>query len=123
MKRLTKAEEEIMLILWDIGEGFVNDILKKIAAPKPAYNTVSTIVRILERKEFVGYRSFGKSHQYYPIVDKKAYTGQYLKFIIKDYFQGSFKEMVSFLAKEDNLSISELDELTKQIQDIKTKKK
>lgn len=111
MKELTKAEEQIMQILWNLEEGFVNDIIYKMDEPKPAYNTVSTIVRILERKGFVAHKAYGKTHQYFPLLSKKDYTKSFLKSFMGSYFGNSFKEMVSFFAKEDKMSISEIEEL------------
>lgn len=113
MKELTKAEEEIMHILWKIGKGFIGDILEKLPAPKPAYNTVSTIVRILERKGFVKYVPYGKSHQYYPAVNKKDYTRSFMKRLVTNYFGNSYKEMVSFFAQEKNLSLEEMEDIRK----------
>ncbi len=115
MKELTKAEEQIMQILWDLDEGFVNDLIDRMPEPKPAYNTVSTIVRILERKGFVGHKAFGKSHQYYPLIAKKAYTRSYLKNFVGSYFGNSFQELVSFFAKTDNLSISDLETMMDEV--------
>lgn|SRR5210317_588906 len=111
MKELTKAEEELMHILWRIEKGFVNDILGKIPDPKPAYNTVSTIVRILEKKGFVGHTAYGKSHEYYPLVSKKEYTKSYFGHFMKNYFGDSYREMVSFFTSGNNMSIRELEEL------------
>lgn len=113
MRELTKAEEQIMQILWKIGPGFVNDILGRLPEPKPAYNTVSTIVRILEKKGFVGHNDYGKSHQYYPVVSKQEYTRNYINRIVKSYFGNSYKEMVSFFAKEENISLKEMEEIGK----------
>lgn len=115
MKELTKAEEQIMQILWKLEKGFVKDIIEQIPAPQPAYNTVSTIVRILEQKGFVGHNAYGKTHEYFPLVSKRDYTRSYMKNFIRNYFSGSFQEMVSFFAKEDNLSVSELDELIDEV--------
>lgn len=111
MKELTKAEEEIMHILWKIEKGFVNDILNKIPGPKPAYNTVSTIVRILEKKGFVGHTAYGKSHEYFPLISKKEYTKSYFGYFMKNYFSDSYREMVSFFTSGNNMSIRELEEL------------
>ncbi|MDA3878827.1 MAG: BlaI/MecI/CopY family transcriptional regulator [Prolixibacteraceae bacterium] len=116
MKELTKAEEQIMHILWKLGEGVVNDIIDKMPEPKPAYNTVSTIVRILEKKGFVDHKAYGKTHLYFPLVSKKEYTRLYMKNFMGSYFGNSFREMVSFFAKEDKMSVSEIEEL---MQDIK----
>ncbi len=115
MKRLTKAEEQIMQILWDINQGFVKDIIENLPDPKPAYNTVSTIVRILEKKRFVSHNAFGNSHEYYPTISKENYTEAYLNSIIKDYFSNSFKEMVSFFTRDKDMSIEELEEIRKMI--------
>lgn len=114
-KELTKAEEQVMHILWLIKKGFVKDILDKMPEPKPAYNTVSTIVRILEKKGFVGYTAFGKSHQYHPLVEKADYSNHYLKTFMHSYFGGSFQQMVSFFAKENKLDAHELDEVLKHV--------
>lgn len=111
VKELTKAEEQVMQILWKIEKGFVNDILEKFPEPKPAYNTVSTIVRILEKKEFVSYKAYGKTHQYYPLVSKKTYTRSYLNGFLSNYFSNSHKQLVSFFSSENNLSVQELEEI------------
>lgn len=115
MKELTKAEEQIMQILWELEEGFVNDIVDLMPEPKPAYNTVSTIVRILEKKGFVDHKAFGKTHQYFPLIQKKDYTRNYMKSFIGSYFGNSFKEMVSFFAKEDNMSVGEIEKLMHEV--------
>ncbi|MFA9391878.1 MAG: BlaI/MecI/CopY family transcriptional regulator [Prolixibacteraceae bacterium] len=115
MKELTKAEEQIMQILWKLNEGFVNDIIDRMPEPKPAYNTVSTIVRILERKGFVAHKAFGKTHQYFPLLSKKEYTRSFMKNFMGSYFGNSFREMVSFFAKEDNMSVSEIEGLMDDI--------
>ena len=117
MKELTKAEDQIMQILWKLGKGFVRDIMDELPEPKPAYNTVSTIVRILEKKGFVAYRAYGKTHEYYPIIEKEAYSDFYLNKMIKNYFGGSFANLVSFFAKENKLDINEIDQLMHHIKD------
>ncbi|HZH73805.1 MAG TPA: BlaI/MecI/CopY family transcriptional regulator [Mariniphaga sp.] len=115
MKELTKAEEQVMQVLWKLEKGFVKDIVAEMPDPKPAYNTVSTIVRILEKKGFVSYTAYGKTHKYFPMVSRDDYTRSYMRNFMRNYFSGSFKEMVSFFAKEDNLSISDLDELLEDV--------
>jgi BlaI family transcriptional regulator, penicillinase repressor len=115
MKELTRAEEQVMQVLWEIEKGFVKDILEKLPAPKPAYNTVSTIIRILEKKGFVGYQAYGKSHEYYPLVAKEAYTRSYLNNFVGNYFGGSFQQLVSFFAKEENMDLKEIDELLRHV--------
>jgi predicted transcriptional regulator len=113
MRELTRAEEQVMQILWDIEKGFVKDILGKMKEPKPAYNTVSTIIRILERKGFVKHNSYGKSHEYYPLVTKDQYRSFSIKNLLTGYFGGSFSKLASFFAKDENLDIKELEKLMK----------
>lgn len=115
MKELTKAEEQLMQILWDIKQGFVKDVLEQLPVPKPAYNTVSTIIRTLEKKGFVSYKAYGKTHEYYPLVQKRAYQRFFLKNFINGYFGGSFKRMVSFFANEEEMDIQELEEILKHV--------
>lgn len=116
MKELTNAEEQIMHILWDLQKGFVNDIIDKMPEPKPAYNTVSTITRILETKGFVGHKVFGKTHEYFPLVSKDDYTQGYLSGIVKNYFSNSYMNLVSFFSKNDNLSTKEVQEIIEILQ-------
>ncbi len=111
MKELTKAEEQVMHILWQIGKGFVNDVLDHFPEPKPAYNTVSTIIRILEKKGFIAHRAYGKTHEYYPKISKKEYTSGFFKKIVKTYFGNSYTAMASFLANDKNVSIEDLEEM------------
>lgn len=121
MKELTKAEEQIMQILWTIEKGFVNDILEKLPLPKPAYNTVSTIVRILARKGFVGHIAYGKTHEYFPLISKREYTKSYFKGFMNNYFGNSYQALASFFTKENSLSIEELEEI-KALMDTEIKK-
>jgi len=114
MKELTKAEEQIMQELWTLEKAFVKEIVDKLPEPKPAYNTVSTIIRILEKKGFVDHYAYGKTHQYFPLVSKTDYTKSYFKNFLSGYFSNSFQEMVSFFAKEDKMSLSELEEIIKE---------
>lgn len=115
MKQLTKAEEDIMQILWDLGEGNVAGIVDRFPEPKPAYNTVSTIVRILESKDFVNYRKEGRGHIYYPLIQKADYSHQSINKLVNGYFQGSFKSMVSFFMKNNDISVQDMEEILKQI--------
>ncbi|MGB3848805.1 MAG: BlaI/MecI/CopY family transcriptional regulator [Tunicatimonas sp.] len=117
MKELTKAEEQVMQILWRIERGFVKDILAQMPEPKPAYNTVSTIVRILEKKGFVSYQAYGKTHEYYPLVAKKDYSHFFLKSFIGSYFGGSFSRLVSFFAKENDMDIHDFERLMRYVED------
>lgn len=122
MKELTKAEEEIMHILWQLEEGNVAAILNELPEPKPAYNTVSTIVRILESKNFVDYRKEGRGHIYFPKIKKTDYSNQSLQKLMEGYFQGSFKSMVSFFMKKNDISIQEMEEILKEINSKKEEK-
>lgn len=115
MKELTKAEEQIMQAIWKIGHGFAQDIIHSLSEPRPAYTTILTIVRILEKKGFVAHDTFGKSHRYYPLVTKKEYTSSLLKNLVHHYFDNSFKSMVSFFAENRNISVEELEEIKKMI--------
>lgn len=112
-QELTRAELEIMQILWDRGSGFVNDILEALPEPKPAYNTVSTVVRILEKKGFVDHKAYGKSHEYYPIVDRDSYTQGFMSSVLNNFFGGSASRMVSFLSSNKSISMEEADEIMK----------
>ncbi len=122
MKELTKAEDQIMQILWTLEKGFVKDIVEQMPDPKPAYNTVSTIVRILEKKGFIGYKAYGKTHEYFPLIPKEKYTRFYLNNMVKGYFDGSVQNLVSFFAKENKLNVQDIDELMKQLEELKNKK-
>ena len=115
IQQLTKAEEEIMQILWDLESAFVKDIIEHMPGPKPAYNTVSTIVRILETKGFVDHKAYGKTHEYYPLVSKDRYTKFYLNNMIKGYFNGSFNNLVSFFARENKMDIREMEKLLEEL--------
>lgn len=117
MKELTRAEEEIMQVLWKLEKAFVKDLIKELPEPKPAYNTVSTIVRILQQKGFVEHKAHGKSHEYFPLISKEAYIKTFMKSFVKKYFSGSYQQMVSFFTKEDNLSLSELEQLLNELKD------
>ena len=115
MKELTKAEEQIMLIIWEEGKCFVKEIVSKLPEPKPAYNTVSTIVRILEKKEFVAYNAFGKTHQYYPSISKEEYKSLKTNNLMSNFFGGSAESMLSFFMKENKMDITQVDELLKEL--------
>jgi BlaI family transcriptional regulator, penicillinase repressor len=113
--QLTKAEEEIMQVLWELESVFVKDIIARLPSPKPAYNTVSTVVRTLEQKGFVGHEPVSKSHKYHPLITKQDYTRSFMKGFVKRYFSGSYQQMVSFFTNEDKLSLNELEELVARL--------
>lgn len=122
IRSLTKAEEEIMLILWEKGRGFVKDILAEMPEPKPAYNTVSTIIRILEKKGVVGYTAYGKTHEYYPLISKEDYRQHEMQQLMGNYFENSLSELVSFFVKDKKVDARELDEILEIINRNRTKK-
>ena len=124
MKKLTKAEEQIMQVLWELEKGFVNDIVSQLPDPKPAYNTVSTIVRILEQKGFIAHKAYGRTHEYYPLINKEEYSREYLDNFTQNYFSNSYKALASFFANTENLSIRELEEIKVLVEEqIKNHKK
>ena len=118
-QELTRAELEIMQILWQIEKGFVNDILETMPTPTPAYNTVSTIIRILEKKGFVAHRAYGKSHEYYPIISRTEYTSSFMTSVVNNFFGGSIGNMVSFLSHDKGISVSEANEIIKMLKEEK----
>jgi predicted transcriptional regulator len=124
MKELTRAEEEIMQVLWRLEKAFVKDIVDALADPKPAYNTVSTIIRILEKKGFVSHRAFGKTFEYFPLVARDDYKKSFLKSFLNRYFGNSLQEMVSFFASDRDISLEELEDIQTLLHDeIRRQKK
>lgn len=119
IRTLTRAEEEIMRILWQLKKAFVKDILAEMPEPKPAYNTVSTIIRILEKKEVVGYTAYGKTHEYYPLITEEEYKRFEMKQLMTNYFDNSLPNLVSFFVKDNDLKTKDLDEIMKLINDHK----
>lgn len=115
MKTLTKAEEEVMQVLWKLHKAFLKEIVNEMPEPKPHQNTVATILKILVEKEFVGIEVFGRMHQYSPLISKESYSKGRLKSIAKKYYEGSFSNLVSSMVKENNLSIEELEMLVKKL--------
>jgi len=122
-KELTRAEEEVMQVLWKLGKGFVNDVLGCFPEPRPAYNTVSTIIRILEKKGFANHTAYGKTHEYFPLISKQDYTRQFMGGVVKGYFDNSYKKVVSFFTGDENMSLKEMEEIRRIIDEqIKQKK-
>lgn len=115
MENLTTREEEIMQILWDLKKALVRDIMDKLEKPIPPYTTISSIVRILERKGFVGHKPYGKTHEYYPLITKAEYRKRKFKRFITEYFDNSIESVVSFLVKEEKIRPEEIEELTRMI--------
>ena len=119
-KTLTKAEEQIMQALWKLETAFLKDLIEALPAPRPHSNTVATILKILSDKSFVGKEVFGRTHRYFPLVSKEAYSRSTIKSVVKKYFEGSFTEAVSFMVKENSLSLEDLELL---VRELKKKKK
>ncbi len=122
MRELTKAEEQVMLILWEIKEGIVKDVIDKMDPPKPAYNTVSTVVRVLETKGFVDHRAIGNTYIYFPIISEEQYKHFAFDKVMNNYFENNYQSLVSFLVKEKNMDMEELDELIAMAEKLKNNK-
>ncbi|MCG8580786.1 MAG: BlaI/MecI/CopY family transcriptional regulator [Bacteroidales bacterium] len=114
MKQLTKAEEEVMQILWEMGEGIIKDILKGFKDKQPAYNTVATVLKVLKKKEVVDFKKVGNIYVYYPLFTKEEYSSYQMKHLLKNYFGGSFARLAAFFAKDNDMNIEDLEELLKE---------
>jgi BlaI family penicillinase repressor len=123
MVTLTKAEERIMQILWDLERGFIKDIQEHFPNPKPPYNTISTIVRVLVKKEIVSYKSYGGSYQYFPLITRKEYRSEQMGRLMNNYFGNSLKEVVNFLSEKRDLDVDELNEALQMLEGLKKSKK
>lgn len=123
MKPLTKAEEQVMHVLWKLDKPFLREVVDSMPDPKPHQNTVSTLLRILVEKKFVGINVLGRQHQYFPLISKEEYSKRTIKQIVKGYFEGSFSNVVSFMVKENNISVEELEKLLQQIKKQKNSRK
>lgn len=122
MKKLSEREERVLQIIWEIGEGFVKDVIAHFPDPKPPYNTVSSIVRILEQKGYVGHKAFGKTHMYFPTVSKEAYRKQSFNKVLDEYFEGSLRNVVSFMVEEESLDPAEAEIIRNLLKDLADKK-
>jgi len=120
---LTKAEEQIMQILWEIEKGFVKEILDHFEDPKPAYTTVATFMKILGKKGYVSYKLYGNAYQFYPLVSKEEYSKTHVNSIFKRYFKNSVKDVVSFFTDNNKVSVNDIDNAIKLLNEIKNKKK
>jgi BlaI family penicillinase repressor len=123
MKELTKAEEQVMQVLWKLEKAFVKEILTEFEEPKPAYNTISTIIRILEQKKIVDHEEFGNSYRYFPLITKEEYTKKFMRNFVGKYFSDSYKQLVSFFAREEKLTVDEMEELKKMLEEEIDKRK
>lgn len=115
IQQLTKAEEQVMQYLWNVGKGFLKDILGQFSEPKPHTNTVSTILKVLKEKNFVDYEVHGRQHQYFPLVSKEQYSGKSIKSLVKNYFSGSYTNAVSFLVEKNEMSVEDLEMLLTEL--------
>jgi BlaI family penicillinase repressor len=122
-KELTKAEEQVMQILWQLNEAIVKDILEQMPEPRPAYNTVSTVVRVLEGTGFIDHKAYGNSHVYFPLITEAEYKKFTFDKMMSSYFDNSYQSLVSFIVNEKKISLNELEELNTLIKDLKNKKK
>ena len=116
MDKLTNKEEEIMRVLWNLEKAFVKEVVEELPDPKPHYNTVSTIVRNLEEKGYISHKAFGKTHQYFPLVSKEDYRKSFMQKTIHQYFESSYKNVVSFFAREEKISVEELREIIEHLE-------
>ena len=116
-QELTRAELEIMQLFWANGPSMVNGLLDAMPDPKPAYNTVSTVVRILEKKGFVGHKAYGKTYEYYPLVSKEAYASRYMDTVLDNFFGGSLSRLVSFFSEHKSITVEETDEILQMLRE------
>ena len=116
MKELTKAEEQIMQYLWKLEKAFLKDIVDRFPEPKPAYTTISTVIRVLVKKGFIGYNTYSKVHEYYPLVSKNEYFGSHFRSVVKNFFNDSASSFASFFTEDENISLSELEKIKKMVE-------
>ncbi|MBN1950812.1 MAG: BlaI/MecI/CopY family transcriptional regulator [Bacteroidales bacterium] len=123
MKELTKAEEQVMQYLWQLEKAFLKDIVEQFPEPRPAYTTISTVIRVLVKKGFIGFNSYSKVHEYYPLITKKTYFQDHFSRIVKHYFSGSVTKFASFFTGTGELSLTELEEIRKLVDNRISEKK
>ena len=116
MEKLTSKEAQAMQVLWTAGKGFVKDLLVNYPEPKPHYNTLSSLIRLLEEKGYVGHNAYGNTHEYFPLISKEEYQREFMSDIVESYFGKSYKNVVSFFAQEQNISVEELKEIISMIE-------
>ena len=116
MEKLTQQEETAMLAIWKVGKGFVKDFLEAHSAPAPPYTTLASTIKNLEKKGFLGSRKVGNVYEYTPLIEEAAYKQKFMNGFVKDYFENSYKELVSFFAKEKKISPDELKEIINMIE-------
>ncbi|MBN2519932.1 MAG: BlaI/MecI/CopY family transcriptional regulator [Bacteroidales bacterium] len=116
MKELTKAEEQVMQYIWKLEKAFLKDIVDQFPEPKPAYTTISTVIRVLVSKKFIGYNTYGKVHEYYALISKNDYFREYFKGVVKNFFSGSVSNFASFFTNDKDLSLTELEKMKNLIE-------
>ncbi|MGD2034516.1 MAG: BlaI/MecI/CopY family transcriptional regulator [Bacteroidales bacterium] len=116
MKELTKAEEQVMQSIWKLRKAFLKDIVEQFPEPRPAYTTISTVIRVLVKKKFIGYNSYGKIHEYYPLISKEDYFRFHFKGVVKDYFSGSVSSFASFFTDDKDINLSELEKIKNMVE-------
>lgn len=122
MEKLTRKEEEIMQVVWQLGSCFVKDVIERLPDPKPHYNTVSTIIRKMEEKGYIAHRDYGGSYEYYPAVPMEEYRKKFMNKVIDNFFDKSYKNVVSFFAREEKISVEELKEIIRMIEQTADRK-
>jgi BlaI family penicillinase repressor len=123
IRELTRLEEQVMQALWDLGKGLVREVLDHFPDPKPAYTTISTIIRILEQKGFVNHKAYGRTYEYYPLISRKEYTRFHIRNLVGSYFGNSYRSLASFFVREERMSIAELEEIREMLREEIDKKK
>lgn len=121
METLTKAEEKVMQVLWDLKQGFVKDVIDRLGDPPPPYNTISSLIRILEKKGFVGHRAYGKTYEYFPLISKLSYRSHTFRNFVANYFDGASGNVLSFMLEEQNISPDDIEKAMTEINKSKSK--
>ncbi|MGY6647751.1 BlaI/MecI/CopY family transcriptional regulator [Wenyingzhuangia sp. IMCC45574] len=116
MKDLTKAEEQVMQYLWELEKSFLKELVEKFPEPRPAYTTIQTVVKVLTKKQFIGYEKFGKSNRYYPLVSKKDYFRGQFKNVVSNFFNGSVSNFASFFTEDESINVTELEKMKQMIE-------
>ena len=117
MQQLTKAEEEVMQYLWELERATVSQIIEEMPDPKPPHSTISSIMRILEKKEVVGHKAYGRTYEYFPLFTREAYSAGTISQVAQDFFGGSMRKLVSFLVQRDDISLNDLEEIRQKLEE------
>lgn len=117
MKALTKAEEQLMSIVWKLEKAFLKDVVEEFPEPRPAYTTISTVMRVLVKKKFIAYKTYGKVNEYYPLISKEKYFKAHIGGVIKNFFDGSAQKFASFFTENQQMDVAELEEIKHLLED------